>query len=141
MSREIRLTCDHIDEKNNYKICGKPADWIAKWSDRTSIVCNEHKDSVLDLYEGESEGDKIGIEWSKIIRKTNTQQTINILEYIMNKGCSELEKCEDCPIYQEYHKIKKEKDNSKKWIYISLCNVIYGIKRTKKQIPLLKEDD
>ena len=138
MVNELRFTCEHIDENNNYRICGKPADWIAEWSDRKSIVCNEHKDSVLDWYEGESESDKTGIEWTEIIRKTSVQQTIDTLKYLINKGCSELEECKDCPIYQEYHNVKKEKDNSKKWTCISLCNMIYGIKRTKKQIPSFK---
>ena len=73
--------------------------------------------------------------------KKTKEQIVDIFEYLINKGCSELEECKDCPIYQEYHKVKKERNNSKKWTCISICNEIYGIKRTKKQIPLFKEDD
>lgn len=69
------------------------------------------------------------------------EQIVDMLEYLINEGCSELENCADCPIYQEYQKVKDEKDNSKKFDCIIICNEVYGIKRTKKQIPSFKEDD
>ena len=73
--------------------------------------------------------------------KKTKEQIVDIFEYLINKGCSELENCADCLIYQEYQKVKDEKDNSKKFDYIIICNEVHGIKRTKKQIPLFKEDD
>ena len=73
--------------------------------------------------------------------KKSKEQVIDILEYLSYKGCSELEECKECPIYLEYHKVKKEKDNLRKWSCMSLCNEIYSIKPTKKQVPIFKEVD
>lgn len=61
------LVCDAIIVDENYRCCGKPARWIAEWSDRQMIVCDEHRSEVQSDYDNDNEYDKTGITWTRIV--------------------------------------------------------------------------
>ena len=61
---KLILKCEAIIED---KLCGKSARWMATWSDREMVVCDDHKREAQEAYDGDHEYDKTGIEWREII--------------------------------------------------------------------------
>ena len=65
---EMRLTCDSlIVDGESYKYCSKKARWIAEWSDRRMILCDEHRSEAKDVYDMDHEYDQTGLVWTRII--------------------------------------------------------------------------
>jgi hypothetical protein len=64
MIDELRLRCEAITED---RFCNKPAQWIATWSDREMIVCDDHKSQAQEAHDNDHEDDRTGIEWRKVI--------------------------------------------------------------------------
>ena len=46
--------------------CGKPAVWMAEWSDRRVLVCDEHKHDAQEWHDNDHDYDQTGIAWTKL---------------------------------------------------------------------------
>ena len=64
---ELCLVCESIILEEDYRCCGKKARWIAEWSDRQMIVCDEHRSDAQEAHDGDHEYDQTGIIWTKIV--------------------------------------------------------------------------
>ena len=61
------LTCESIIVDEDYRICGKKARWLAEWSDRQMIVCDEHKSDAQDAHDNDNEYDQTGVTFTRIV--------------------------------------------------------------------------
>lgn len=64
MEDKLILRCEAIIGD---KFCGKPARWIATWSDRELVVCDDHKGKAQEAHDGDHEYDRTGIEWREVV--------------------------------------------------------------------------
>lgn len=74
----IELVCESVvgEDSESYRYCGNKARWIAEWSDRRMIVCDEHISDVQENYDGDHEYDQTGINWTKIVYHDDIDDTI-----------------------------------------------------------------
>lgn len=48
-------------------LCEKPARWMAEWSGRKVLICDEHRSEVYAWYDGDHACDQTGIRWTKLV--------------------------------------------------------------------------
>lgn len=68
MLEKLVLICEAIlDPDGDTHYCGRRAKWIARWSDREMVVCEEHKQEAQNAYDGDHEYDQTGLEWIEVV--------------------------------------------------------------------------
>ena len=68
MTEKLVLRCEAIlDPDGGTHYCGRRAKWIARWSDREMVLCDEHKGEAQVAYDGDHEDDKLGLEWIEVV--------------------------------------------------------------------------
>lgn len=64
---EMVLVCESIIVDEDHMYCGKKARWIAEWSDRQMILCDEHRSDAQAAHDRDHDYDQTGITWTRIV--------------------------------------------------------------------------